>query len=199
MSYEPKLISALKEIYSKIDNSWVQQNSLILNSSRRHKLVLGGSIGMAITRKIAIKIPGDIDLFTNSNDDALLFLNDIIKYLHDKKGSYYRIWVNNETKFTLEGVKSHYKILGPPYWKSICIMVLKEPIRSFYWNSARVQFFDDIVKAAQQVTLIDKKDRIGWLDIFKNDEQLNDCSDDATTNSLLLKNESASLPEKLIS
>ncbi len=160
---ESKLIKGLTEIYDPfIDDNfdWVKRNSLVLNYARRHKLVFGGSIAMAITRKKATKIPGDIDLFTNNNIDAMNFVNDIMNFLHTKKGVFYRLYVNNETQFTLEGVKSHYRIVGPPYWLPICVMVLKKPIRQFYWNAAPVQFFDDVVAAAKEVTAKDGKERV---------------------------------------
>jgi hypothetical protein len=158
-----KLIDGLSSLYRDFDESWVLKNSLILNLTRKHKLSFGGSIAMAITRKKAIRKPGDIDLFTNSNEDALEFIGSIIKYLHNKKGSFYRIYVNNETKFTLEGVKSHYRIVGPPYWLPICIMVLKKPIRSYFYHGAKVQFFDDVVKAAKEVTEKDGKERVSMI------------------------------------
>lgn len=160
-----KLIDGLIKLYGVFDekcpnHDWVERNSLILNYAKNAELVLGGSIAMAITRKKAAKIPGDFDFFTNSNQSAMNFITSIMNYLHGKKGSYYRIYVNNETKFTLEGVKSHYRIVGPPYWLPICVMVLEKPIRKFYWNSLPVQFFDDVVNAAKKTTEKDGKERV---------------------------------------
>lgn len=171
-----KLIDNLIKLYGSLsetqsNNGWVIKNSLILNLARKHNLCFGGSIAMAMSRKKVIKNPGDIDLFTNSNTDALAFINSIMTYLHNKKGSFYRVYVNNETKFTMEGVKSHYRIVGPPYWLPICIMVLKKPIRSYFYHGARVQFFDDVVGAAKEVTKKDGKERVSMIldefDIFE--------------------------------
>jgi hypothetical protein len=158
-----KLITGLEELYTSFigeNNNWVKENSLLLNYARHSQLVLGGSIAMSITNKKAHKHPGDIDLFTNNNEAAWDFITKVQKYLHNKKGSHYRIFVNNETKFTLEGVKSHYRIVGPPYWLPVCVMVLKNPIRKFYWNNAPVQYFDDVIAAAKKVTERDEKPRV---------------------------------------
>jgi hypothetical protein len=162
MASESKLITNLKELYSPLDNKWVTANSLLLNLAKKHKLALGGSIGLSISRKNPIKDPSDIDFFTNSYDDAWAYATQLLKYLSEKKGSYGKLMFNNETKFTLEGVKNHIRIQGPPYWKPICIMVLKEPMRTFFWNRVQVQFFSDIVAAAKKTTEIDKKVRIDF-------------------------------------
>jgi len=109
-----KLIEGLESLYNPLineKNNWVKANSLLLNYARHSQLVLGGSIAMSITNKKPHKLPGDIDLFTNDDNHAWDFITKVQKYLHNKKGSHYRIFVNNETKFTLEGVKSHYRII----------------------------------------------------------------------------------------
>ncbi len=153
-------ILGLEALYKSLNNSWVNANSFLLNTARQCRLSLGGSIGIAVSRKKPHKIPGDIDLFTDSYDDAWEFTTKILKYLSNKPGSYGKLVFNNETKFTLEGVKNHIRISGPPYWLPICVMVMKKPVRYFYWNRTRVQYFDDIVVAANKTTEIDKKERV---------------------------------------
>jgi hypothetical protein len=152
--------------------NWVRKNELVLNYARKSNLVVGGSIAMAITRKKVVKIPGDLDFFTNDNEDAMYFLTAMMYYLHKKPGSHYRIFVNNQTKFTLPGVISHYRLEGPPYWLPICVMVIEKPIRYFAWHGLRVQFFDDVVAAAKDVTKRDGKERVDvepivWKDAHK--------------------------------
>jgi len=39
-------------------------------------------------------------------------------------------------------------------------MVLKDPIRKFYWNMTQVQYFDDVIAAAKKVTQRDEKPRV---------------------------------------
>ena len=157
-------IKALTELYNPLfvadTPNWVRKNEILLNYARKSNLVVGGSIAMAITRKKCVKIPGDLDFFTNSHDDVIKFLEAIMKYLHKKPGSHYRIFANNQTKFTLPGVLSHYRLEGPPYWLPICVMVLEQPIRFFAWHGLRVQFFDDVVAAAKDVTKRDGKERV---------------------------------------
>jgi hypothetical protein len=170
-----KLITHLEELYSIFDSNWVVANSLLLNLARKHKLSLGGSIGLSISRKKPHKVPGDIDLFTESYNDAWNFTSEVLKYLSNKPGSYGKLVFNNETKFTLEGVKNHIRISGPPYWLPICVMVMKEPVRYFLWNRTRVQYFDDIVSAAKKTTEIDKKERVPFsLDVSFVDEYYDD-------------------------
>jgi len=163
MKKSPNII-ALENLYASIGNKWVQQNSLVLNYARASRLALGGSIGMAIARKTPKKIPGDLDFFTSSNKDAMEFITKVMNYLYDKTGSHYRLYVNNQTEFTLDGVHSHYRLVVPPYWLPICVMVLYKPIRTYLWNKMPVQFYDDVVVAARHATTIDHKPRALWDD-----------------------------------
>lgn len=179
MNNKPKdknwLIHHLELLYSDVGNDWIKKNSLLLNYARGSRLALGGSIAMAITRKRAIKVPGDIDLFTNSVEDAEKFITKIRKYLDNRTNTYYSIQINNETPHCLEGVKRHYRI-SIPFWKKVCVMVLKEPIRTFIWNGTKIQYFDDVVKAAKQATTIDGKERVNITkthDFYLDDEILN--------------------------
>lgn len=165
-------ISELQKIYEPFAPEWVRKNSILFNFTRKHNLALGGSIAMAITRKKSTKFPGDLDLFTNSNEDALKFVNAIVSFLSKKSGSFYRIYVNNETEWCMEGVKHHYRIVGPPYWLPICVMVLKKPIRFFVWNRHRVQYFDDVVKSAKEATAKDGKVRINFNESLDTSEKL---------------------------
>jgi hypothetical protein len=184
-----KLITGLEELYHPFiteNNNWVKSNSLLLNYARQNQLVIGGSIAMSITNKKPHKLPRDIDLFTNDDNHAWNFITKIQKYLHNKKGSHYRIFVNNETKFTLEGVKSHYRIVGPPYWLPVCVMVLKDPIRKFYWSSAPVQYFDDVIAAAKKVSERDEKPRVPSF-TFNLDEFIELCEGDTSEDYLDLE------------
>lgn len=162
MNNDSKIITELKTLFAPLNNEWVQDNSLLINYARREHLVFGGSIALAISRKKPHKVPGDIDLFTNDYDSAWRFITNVLNYLSNKKGSYGKVQFNNQTKFTLEGVKNHIRLSGPPFWLPVCVMVLEEPIRQFIWNGTRVQFFDDVVKAAKKVEKIDNKIRIPW-------------------------------------
>lgn len=159
------IITGLEELYAPVGNEWVIKNSYVLNAARTSKLSIGGSIAMAITRKKAIKIPGDIDLFTDSYYEAESFINKITSYLNNRPNTYYGIMVNNETPYCLEGV-SHYVHIQVPFWHKICVMVLKDSIRSFIWNRTKVQYFDDVVKAAKKVTEIDGKERVSFSEFL---------------------------------
>lgn len=152
----PHYITELENIYSEFDNSWCQKNSLVLYLARKNKLAIGGSIGIAISRKKAHKMPGDFDFFTSSYKDAWTFVSMLLDYLSRKSGTYGDIKFQNETKFTLKGVKNYFRITIP-FWLPICVMVLEEPVRKFYWETIAVQYFDDIVVAAKTTTEIDKK------------------------------------------
>lgn len=155
-------VQALKDLFAPLDNKWVDANSLVINYARGSKLVLGGSIAMAVTRKQPHKVPGDLDFFTNSYADAMDFVGKIMTFLSGKKGTYGRIGFNNQTEYVLEGVKNHVRIEGPKYWLPICVMVLKKDVRSFVWNGMRVQYFDDVVAAAKKTTKRDNKERTNW-------------------------------------
>jgi hypothetical protein len=157
-----RTIQAMKDLFAPMDNKWVDANSLVINYARGSKLVLGGSIAMAVTRKKPHKVPGDLDFFTNSYADAMEFVGKIMTFLSSKKGTYGRINFNNETEYVLEGVKNHIRIEGPKYWLPICVMVLEKEVRSFIWNGIRVQYFDDVVAAAKHTTTRDNKTRVPW-------------------------------------
>jgi len=68
------LIVELENLYTPIDYKWVSRNSLVLNAARQSGIALGGSIAMAITRKKAVKEPGDIDFFTSDMKKAENFI-----------------------------------------------------------------------------------------------------------------------------
>jgi hypothetical protein len=155
----PKKITALQEIYGSVGNEWIIKNSLILKIAQQSGISLGGSIAMAITRKKAIKIPGDLDFFTDDQSKAEDFVNRITRFLNNRKNTYYNMRINNETAHCLEGVKRHYRIVVP-FWLPICVIVLDKPIRQFFWHRQPVQYFDDVVEAAKKTTAIDGKERV---------------------------------------
>lgn len=130
----------------------------VLHTARNSELVLGGSIGMAITHKKPFKLPGDIDLFTNDNGKAMDFCMEAIYFLATQK-VYYKVLFNNSTTRLLNDVSNHIRI-QVPFWKPICVMTVKTPLRKFYWNGIAVQYYDDITKAAKHATTIDSKPRI---------------------------------------
>lgn len=178
----PKKITALQEIYNSVGNKWIIKNSLVLKIAQQSGISLGGSIAMAITRKKAIKIPGDLDFFTDDVTKAEDFINRITRFLNNRKNTYYNIRINNETTHCLEGVKRHYRIVVP-FWLPICVMVLDKPIRQFFWYRQPVQYFDDVVEAAKKVTLIDGKERIDIkvdkkfsVDLKLDEDDLFDCN-----------------------
>lgn len=155
----PKKITALQEIYGSVGNEWIRKNSLVLKIAQQSGVALGGSIAMAITRKKAIKIPGDLNFFTDDQRKAEDFVNRITRFLNNRKNTYYNMRINNETAHCLEGVKRHYRIVVP-FWLPICVMVLDKPIRQFFWHRQPVQYFDDVVEAAKKTTATDGKERV---------------------------------------
>lgn len=162
------IIKGLEYLYLPVGNQWVMKNSFVLNAARTSQLAIGGSIAMAITRKKAIKVPGDIDLFTDDKNIANEFVQKITSYLNNRPNTYYGMMVNHETPYCLEGV-STYMHIQVPFWHKICVMVLKNELRSFIWNKTRVQFFDDVVKAAKKVTEIDGKERVSFQEFIDKD------------------------------
>lgn len=168
---KPKYVTELETIYQNFDNLWCARNALILHFAKRNKLAIGGSIGIAISRQKAHKIPGDLDLFTDSYDDAWSFISMLSNYLSKRTGTYGDIKFQNETKFTLKGVKNYFRIIVP-FWLPICVMVLDKPVRKFYWKTLAVQYFDDIADAAKTTTEIDNKnERMSFsLDIDWDDD-----------------------------
>jgi hypothetical protein len=179
----PKKITALQEIYGSVGNEWIIKNSLVLKIAQQSGVALGGSIAMAITRKKAIKIPGDLDLFTDDQSKAEDFVNRITRFLNNRKNTYYNMRINNETAHCLEGVKRHYRIVVP-FWLPICVMVLDKPIRQFFWHRQPVQYFDDVVEAAKKTTAIDGRERVEYyIPKIKNKMDL-DVVDDLSAESV---------------
>ncbi len=167
MKEKSEQIVALENLYKDVGNNWVVKNSLVLNIARQSGVAIGGSIAMAITRKKAVKEPGDIDLFTDSQVKAEDFIKRLTSYLNGRPNTYYDMRINNRTEHCLEGVVRHYRV-KVPFWLPICVMVLEKPIRTFYWNKMPVQFFDDVVSAAKKASDIDGKTRIDFD--FEDDE-----------------------------
>lgn len=159
MAKSPTIIG-LEELFAPLDNTWINKNSLVINYARNCGLAVGGSIAMAISNKKPHKVPNDFDFFTDNNDNALSFLTKIITWLAQRPKTNYKVLINNKTKFTLQGVSHHIRILVP-FWKPICIMTLESPMRVFHFKGGlQVQYFDDVVAAAKQATDIDSKDRL---------------------------------------
>lgn len=158
--YKSKLVEGLEELYKPLGNEWVNNNAFILNTARRCELAIGGSIGMAIGRKCARKIPGDIDLFNDDYSKSLAFLSEVVEFLSNKIESVgYKIQFNNNTKFTLPGVSHHIRITVP-FWKPVCIMTLKRSLRAYFFKGLMVQDYTDIKSAAETIEKIDGKPRI---------------------------------------
>lgn len=153
------LINNLELLYAEHDNTWVKSNSLVLNYARQANLAIGGSIAMSVSNKRAHKTPSDLDFFTDNQEDSTEFIHLITAWLDRRVNTHYKLLVNHETKFTLPNVSHHVRIIVP-FWKPICVMTLKTPLRSFFYHGLRVQYFDDVVAAAKQVTEIDGKDRV---------------------------------------
>ena len=160
MKYKSKLVEGLEELYKPLGNDWVNNNAFVLNSARRCKLAIGGSIGMAIGCKCARKIPGDIDLFNDDYSKSLAFLSEVVEFLSNKIESVgYKVQFNNNTKFTLPGVSHHIRITVP-FWKPICIMTLKHTLRAYFFKGGlMVQDYTDIKSAAETIEKIDGKPR----------------------------------------
>jgi len=153
------IISNLEELYKPLDNKWVNQNSLVINYAKGAGLSVGGSIAMAISNRKPHKIPGDFDFFTDDNEKSLKFIQNIIFWLSQRANTHYKIQFNTKTEFTLPGVSHHVRITVP-FWKPICIMTLENPIRYFFYHGLKVQYFDDVVRAAKEATAKDGKKRI---------------------------------------
>ena len=152
-------ILGLEELFAPLDNTWINKNSLVLNYARNCDLAVGGSIAMAISNKKPHKIPGDFDFFTDNNENSLKFIQNIIYWLSKRPNTHYKIQINNKTDFTLPGVSHHVRITVP-FWKPICVMTLENPIRAFFYHGLKVQYFDDVVRAAREASCIDDKNRL---------------------------------------
>ena len=153
------IIQNLEKLYNDIGNKWVNQNSLVINYAKGAKLAVGGSVAMAVSNKKPHKIPGDLDFFTDNNEDALKFIQNITYWLSTRPNTHYTMQFNTKTAYTLPGVSHHVRI-SVPFWKPICVMTLMNPIRAFYYHGLRVQYFDDVVAAAKQASSIDDKERL---------------------------------------
>lgn len=158
--YTNGFIEKLTNIYSDVGNEWIKKNELVLNYGMQSGLALGGSIALAIgSGKKAFKTPGDIDFFTDNQDAYFDFICNMMSYLFSRENTQYELKFNHETKFNLENVSDHCRLVVP-FWKKVCIMVLKTPITTYYVNGMKIQRYDDVVAAAKAVTLIDGKKRV---------------------------------------
>lgn len=148
-------ITYLKSLYAEKDQEWVDCNKLVIDYLKTYKLALCGSIGRAICsdKEGGNKPPNDIDLIAQDWDEAMLFLNSLQKYLMGKEFWYGKILFQHQSKFCLPTVKSHIRFESS-FWLPICIFILKEEGRHWFKHGLKIQYFEDNVKAKEE---LDKK------------------------------------------
>lgn len=158
-----KLKTLLGKIYEPFGNEWVKHNGFVFDQARACGLALAGSIAIAVSRKKAIKLPGDIDFVCQNNSEAQYFINILQDYLL-KKSVYWKIQVNSKTHFCPKGCTAHFRITVP-FWLPICVMVIGEVK---YWRiegGNQIQQFNDVVNAAKALEERDGKDRTSSLNV----------------------------------
>jgi len=156
-----KLTELLTTVYAGFNESkWIEHNNYVFWAARKHNLALCGSIAIAIARKKAIKIPGDIDLVCGSQSQAFQFINTLQEKLLTKK-TYWSTRVNSGTDFCPPGSTTHIRF-NCGFWLPICVMVIPE--ENFkYWRSAQgtmIQDFSVVINAAKAMDERDSKGRI---------------------------------------
>jgi hypothetical protein len=148
----------LQSIYATVGNEWVNRNGIVFLSATTEGLAIAGSIAVAIGRKKAIRIPGDIDLVCAEVKQAKAF----IARLEDKlmqSSVYWKVQTNNRTAFCPDGCTTHFRITAP-FWLPICVMVIGEVKMWRTQGGNPVQQFEDVVRAAEALDERDGRDRL---------------------------------------
>lgn len=164
-----KLKTLLGQIYEPFGNEWVKQNGIVFDVARTTGITLAGSIAIAVARKKAIKLPGDIDFVCHSDDEALHFINSLQDYLLSKS-VYWKVQVNSRTCFCPTGCTAHFRLTAP-FWLPICVMVIGE-VR--HWRAGGgnlIQDFNDVVESAKELEARDGKDRTSHLEEQPDDDR----------------------------
>ena len=153
-----KLKSLLTQIYEPFGNAWVKQNGIVFDQARKVGLTLAGSIALAVGRKKAVRLPGDIDFVCSTIQEARAFVAALEDFLL-KRSVYWKVQTNSRTSFCPENCTAHVRFTAP-FWLPICIMVIGE-VRHWRTDGGNlVQQFDDVVKAAKSLDERDGKGRI---------------------------------------
>jgi len=151
----------LEKIYKPVgETDWVKQNSFIFTMASINNLAIAGSIAIAVARKKAVKIPGDIDFVCDSVEQAKKFISSVENKLWDYS-CYYRVLTNHKTKFCPPGCSVHFRIITP-FWMPICVMVI-DPAMFQWWLFCKcynVQNFNKVVQAAKDLDARDGKKRM---------------------------------------
>lgn len=153
-----KFTELLTSIYG--DKLWIERNNFVFWAARKSGLSLGGSIGIAVSRKKMVNQPNDIDFLAHNFGCAQSFIHLLERKLFQRK-SYWKTMVNHGTDFCPEGVETHIRFQCF-LWLPICIMVLPKGKLSSWRTSQgmQIQNFKDIVSAAKALDERDEKGRI---------------------------------------
>lgn len=156
-------IEHLKEAYEGLDKSWIDKNRFVIESAVLHGCALAGSIAMSVGSKKAKKMPSDLDFVCPSVNDAMALISALQVKLMQYK-SHWRVYANHKTDFVPPGCLTHFRV-QTAFWLPICIMVIPvEKYRFWYSHGLRVQLFDLVKKSAQDLEVVDEKDRTSFFD-----------------------------------
>lgn len=154
-----KLKTLLGQIYEPFGNEWVKANGYVFDSARKCELTLAGSIAIAVSRKKAIRPPGDIDFVCSSFEAARHFTGTLEEFLI-KRSVYWKTLTNSKTPFCPDGCSIHIRFVAP-FWLPICIMVIPEVNHWRVSGGDLIQNYEDVVEAAK---LLDERDGKGRVE-----------------------------------
>lgn len=146
------------------EDYWIENNNYVFWAAREHGLALAGSIAIAVSRKKAVKKPGDIDLVASNLIQAFQFIYTLQEKLLTYK-AFWNIRVNNRTDFCPPGSTCHIRFMSP-FWMNICVMVIPEENFKI-WRSSQgmmIQDFNSILSAAKAMDERDGKNRIEQIE-----------------------------------
>ncbi len=170
-------IEHLKEVYTGLDTSWIEKNRFVIESAILHGCAFAGSVALSIGTKKGKKLPSDLDFVCPSANDAMALITTLQVKLMQYK-SHLRVYANHRTDFVPPGCLTHFRV-QTAFWLPICIMVIPvEKYRYWYSHGLRVQLFELVKKSAQELEVVDEKDRTSLYDEEPQRESLAQSQED---------------------
>lgn len=138
---------------------WIKGNRFVFEQAKINGLALAGSIAIALAKKRSSKLPSDIDFVCASAAEAMAFIQALEFKLMGYK-SHWRVYVNHNNEYCPPGCSTHFRFQSA-MWLPICIMVIPHERFKFWFceGGARVQIFELVKKAGEDIGVIDGKDR----------------------------------------
>lgn len=158
--------------YSEVKNSKKElfKYRKTFDLAQQNNLAVCGSVGIALSRKKASKLPNDIDFVTNDYTNAINFVADLSKIVWG--GGMYRGKMTIQQQYMTDWVPSkaiaHIRV-KMQFFIPICIFVRRKvDFRTWYCGGHMVQDYRDITSSKEEVEGRRRKNEGNEVEIEEN-------------------------------